>query len=481
MFMADSPLSGLAPASTLGERYAIVAEEGQGGSATVYRALDMQSHQEVAVKHLNIDHLPAADQSHRIQRFQNEASILTLLQHEYIMRIHDNLEIEQQHYMTLEWLKGEPLDQFAARHQRHPEKILPLMLQLCEALEYIHARGIIHRDLKPENILVTPEGKIKVLDFGIARMQGMDLSNEQGALVGTVAYMSPEQLQNARLTHAQSDIYSLGILMYELFTGRLPFQASDHGSAILMVMNQKPVAPVQLNHLIGADLNHLILTCINKEPQHRFNSARQLQKLLNVLVQRVFYPGASPSGFAQAVLPAIRPFDDFGLLQGIEALVDKHANGQCLIWSTFEEGGIWLQNGNVLHADVKNKKMSAEEAFFEILSWQSGNLIYIPKSTMPTGGGIQKNSYKLLEQAEEYLRDYIILWEMYQKDDIPEITVFPGIGEKLSEEVWALLEFLDGQTCVGQLISYLPYPRMQIMKALQNLEDRQFLFMDRRR
>lgn len=481
MFMAKTPISSLAPASTLAGRYAIVAAEGQGGSASVYRALDMQSHHEVAVKHLNIDHLPPAEQANRIQRFQNEAHILTLLQHDYIMRIHDNLEIDQQYYMILEWLKGEAFDHYALRHQRHPEKILPLIIQLCEALEYIHARGIIHRDLKPENILVTSEGKIKLLDFGIARMQGMDLSNEQGALVGTVAYMSPEQLQNARLTHAQSDIYSLGILMYELFTGHLPFNANDPGSAILMVMNQTAVAPVQLNPLIGADLNHLILTCINKEPQHRFNSARQLQKLLSVLVQRVFYPGASPAGFAQTVLPAIRPFNDFGLLQGLESLVNSHASGQCLIWTTFEEGGIWLQNGNILHADVKNKKLSPEDAFLEIMSWRSGNIIYIPKSKMPSGGGIRQNAYKLLEQAEAHLRDYLILWEMYQKDDIPEIIVFPGMGEKLAEEVWALLEFLDGQTCVGQLISYLPYPRMQIMKALQNLEDRQFIFMDRKR
>ena len=481
MLMADYPFTGLAPASTLAERYAVVAQVGQGGAATVYRALDMQSHEEIAIKHLNLDHLSTDEQADRIQRFQNEAHILTLLQHEYIMRMNTHFEIEQQYYMDLEWLQGESLDQFAVRNQRHPERILPLILQLCEALEYIHARGIIHRDLKPENILVTSEGKIKLLDFGIARMQGMDLSSEQGAMVGTVAYMSPEQLQNARLTHAQSDIYSLGILMYELFTGRLPFEASDPGSAILMVMNNTPAAPVQLNPLIGADLNQLILTCIHKAPQHRFNSARQLHKLLAVLVQRVFYAGASPAGYSQAVLPTIRPFDDFGLLQGIETLVNGNASGQCLIWSAFEEGGVWLQNGNILHADIKNKKLSPEDAFFEILSWKSGNLIYIPKSTMPSGGGIRKNAYKLLEQAEEYLRDYLILWEMYQKDDIPELIISPSVGEKLSEEVWALLEFIDAQTCVGQIISYLPYPRMQIMKALQSLEDRQYIFMERQR
>lgn len=466
----------LAKGMAVAQRYAIMEEYGQGGTATVYQAMDLMTNQLVALKHLNLPiTLNAAERELRIQRFQNEGTVMGLVDHPHIMGFHEMIEADGEYYMALELLQGVSLDKLAPTLRHQPARLLDLIDQIADALEHIHARGIVHLDIKPENILVIDNGQnAKLLDFGIARIEGMDTPASRNSLVGTVSYMSPEQLQNSKLTQAPSDIYSLGVMMYEVFTGMLPYNADNHGAAILMIMNHEPAPPVQLNPLVGEDLNQLILTCMHKEPQHRFTNCRQLRQLLRVVRQRSL---ASPG---QALLPKIRMFKQFSFGQAINRLVENNGSGQLMAWTSFDEGNVWLHNGNILLADIKNKNLDPAQAFLDILCWESGNFIYIPGGQVPAGRStIRTNAYDLLAQAHEYNRRYQILWDMYQEMDIPEVIVMPGSGEQLPEAAWMLLEMIDGNHCIGQMHANMPYSRMELIEAIQNMDDRQFLFVER--
>jgi len=473
---------GISKGMTFAERYVVIEERGQGGMATVFQALDIQKNQLVALKVLMLPaQLPEADRDLRIQRFQNEATIMSLLDHPHITGFQELIEQDGHYYMVLEWLEGQELTDLAPTLRHTPGKLLKLLDQVADALEYIHARGMIHLDLKPENIMVVDNGQhVKLLDFGIARIEGMETEVSRHALVGTVTYMSPEQLQNSKLTQAQSDIYSLGVVMYETLTGTKPHNADSHAAAMLMVLNHEAAPPLQLNPLIGPDLNDLILICMHKQPEHRFANCRQLRQLLRVLLQRVFYDNAPLDAALQSILPRIHLFADFGLYQALTKLVESQATGQCLIWNAYQEAGVWLQNGNILYADVKNKSLDPVQAFFDIVAWEAGNFIFIPRAKLPPETKIiRQNAYDLLREAYAYSQNYQILWDMYRKDDVPEIVLMPGAGDKLSEIMMYLLEVIDGQVPVGKLHAILPYDRMALLEALQAMDDRQFVFMDR--
>lgn len=467
--------------TALAGRYVVMQQQGQGGMALIYQAMDLKSNRMVALKHLSLPlHLSPEERENRIQRFQNEATVIGLLDHPHIMGFHEIFELDGEHYMALELLQGPTLDEYAPILRQSPGKMLTLIDQLADALEYIHARGVVHLDIKPENVLVVDGGEnIKLLDFGIARIEGMETPISRNALVGTVSYMSPEQMQNSRVTSAQSDIYSLGVMMYELFTGRLPYDADHHGTAILRIMIHDPLPPLQLNPLIGEDLQQLILTCMHKQPQHRFANCRQLRKLMQVLLRRTFHPDAPPDAAQRTFLPKITPFQDFSLVEDLSRLVEQQATGQCLIWNSQQEAGIWVQNGNILYADTKNKNFDPETAFLDLISWESGNYIFIPGAAVPQVQTIKKNSYDLISQAHQHLREFRIIWDMYRENDLPEIVMMPSAGDKLSEVAMSMLEMLDGKWSVGKLHGILPYSRSEILKTLQNMEDRQFIFVDR--
>ena len=462
-------------------RYAVLEQVGQGGTATVFQALDMQTHQKVVLKHLNLSpQLDPATRQSRIQSFRNECQILQLLDHPHILKVLDILEGDDQFCMVTEWVDGVTLDAYMRVNPPMPGPVLNMIDQVCDGLEYMHARGVVHRDIKPENIMITSSGQIKILDFGLARIGGSAFEDQEASMAGTVAYMAPELLKNKQLTEFQSDIYALGITLYELLTGRVPYEGSDPGSAIFAIMNSEAPPPLQFNPMIGPDLNHLVMTCIHKQPQHRFANCRQLRQLLRVLSSRVFYEGADPMLAMNSVLPPIQTFDRFELVDELHNFVHSHESGQLLVWNACEEGGIWLQNGNILHADIKNKNLDGMETLFTILSWESGNFLHIPTAQVGHTS-IKQNAFKVIEDADAYLAEYKLLWEMYQDVDCLELIMQPGKGDPLSEAVLLVLNHLEHENNIGALAAELPLSRKDLLEAIKSLDDRRFIFVDRTR
>ncbi|MGE3726080.1 MAG: serine/threonine protein kinase [Candidatus Sericytochromatia bacterium] len=467
---------------TFAQRYVLLDQKGQGGMATIFRALDLETNQMVAVKHLNLPpHLSNEEKQTRIERFEAEVQILGLLSHANIMAIYEYIVQSDNHVMVLELLDGQELKPFVQSHNLTMRQKLMLFDQLLDALEYVHSHGIIHCDLKPENVMVINGDTIKLLDFGIARIEGSETPASRDALVGTVAYMSPEQLQNSKISHNQIDIYALGVVMYEILTGRLPFEADNPGSAMLMILNNAPVPPEQLNPLVGEDLGTLIMTCLQKRTQHRFRQCRQLRQLMRVVMERSFAESTPNGPPERSYLPKIKAFDHFGLLPEMEKLIRSGASGQCILWNTFLEASLWLDQGALIHIDIKNKTYPPLEAFKALMTWESGSLMYFARSAPSAKPLEMPQGEALLTLCRTHLMHYFEFWEFYQTADIPEVIMMPSASTRLPEASLALLDLIDGKLCVGELYAALPHNPMQFMEGLKSLEDRQSIFVERYR
>lgn len=261
----------------LGGRYLLRDKIGTGGMATVYRAQDQVLDRTVAVKIM----LPqyAADATFAA-RFKQEAQAAAGLSSPYIVSVYDWGKDGDTYYIVMEYLRGTDLKSGIRSHGAlDPKKVAQIGSQICAALSVAHKHEIIHRDIKPQNIMVLPDGNIKVMDFGIARAKNSHLTQDNNVL-GTAHYVSPEQTRGQELGPT-SDLYSLGVVMYECSTGQVPFDGDDAISVALKQVNELPVPPSQLNPNIDPDLERIILKCMEKDPANRFQTADELRQVLN--------------------------------------------------------------------------------------------------------------------------------------------------------------------------------------------------------
>lgn len=264
------------PSTVLGGRYTVQDKIGTGGMAIVYRGLDNVLGRTVAIKTM----LPqyAADHSFAA-RFKQEAQAAAALQSPYIVSVYDWGKDGDTYYIVMEYLHGTDLKSGIRKHGALDcRKVAQIGSQISQALSVAHRHDIIHRDIKPQNIMVQPDGNIKVMDFGIARAKNSHLTTDNNVL-GTAHYVSPEQTQG-KVLGPTSDIYSLGIVMYEAATGRVPFEGDDAISVALKQVNEQPVAPSQINPRVDQQLESIILKCMQKDSAARFQSADELSRVL---------------------------------------------------------------------------------------------------------------------------------------------------------------------------------------------------------
>lgn len=262
---------------TLGNRYQITEKIGMGGMAEVYKATDSTLGRTVAVKVM----LPQyASDPNFAARFRQEAQAAANLSSPYIVNIYDWGRDGDSYYIVMEYVRGTDLK--TAIQQRgsiHPRKVAEIGSQVCSALSVAHGYDIIHRDIKSANIMVQGDGNVKVMDFGIAQA-GHPGMTQDSSVLGTAHYVSPEQAQGKKLTPA-SDLYSLGIVLYEAATGQLPFDGADVVSVAMKQVSELPVPPRQLNPNIDPQFEAIIMTALQKNPDDRFATAKEMQRAID--------------------------------------------------------------------------------------------------------------------------------------------------------------------------------------------------------
>ncbi len=250
-------------------RYRVLKKLGSGGMADVYCALDQQLGRQVALK-LLYRHFAADEQF--VERFRREASSAAGLQHPNIVGIYDRGEWDGTYYIAMEFIEGRTLkDVIRERGPAPSEAAVDIVLQILRAARFAHQRGVVHRDIKPHNVLIDADGRVKVADFGIARAGASDMT-ETGLIMGTSQYLSPEQAQG-KPVDARSDLYSIGIVLYELLTGRVPFDAESPVAVALKQVSEVPVPPRELNPEIPPALDAVVLRALEKVPAQRFADA----------------------------------------------------------------------------------------------------------------------------------------------------------------------------------------------------------------
>ena len=269
----ETPAKGLTIGTTFASRYEIIEELGKGGMGRVYRVKDETLDEEMALKVLKPE--IAADKD-IIERFKNELKFARKIAHRNVCKMYDLNEEEETPYITMEYVKGEDLKSFIRRKERlKEEEVIALAKQVCEGLAEAHGLGVIHRDLKPQNIMIDIKGNAKVMDFGIARSVEAPGITQSGVMIGTPDYMSPEQAEGEEADQ-RSDIYALGVILYEMVTGSVPFKGNTAFSVALKHKTKLPSDPRKLNPEISENLSRLILICMEKDRQRRYQTAEGL-------------------------------------------------------------------------------------------------------------------------------------------------------------------------------------------------------------
>jgi eukaryotic-like serine/threonine-protein kinase len=288
--------------------YRIESKLGEGGMGVVYKARDTHLDRAVAIKIL--PHDKVSDPS-RKQRFIQEAKSASALNHPGIVTIHDIRSEEGVDFIVMEYIEGKTLEERISPKGMRPREALRFAVQIADALSKAHGSGIIHRDLKPSNLMVTEEGRIKILDFGLAKLlEPTDslpdvatlserLLTEEGSILGTAAYMSPEQAEG-RTLDGRSDIFSFGSVFYEMMTGRKPFSGNSRLSLLARILNEDPKPPSELAAAIPAEVEKIILRCLRKDPARRYQTMADLKVALEDVQQE------PASGKQVVVAPARR-------------------------------------------------------------------------------------------------------------------------------------------------------------------------------
>ena len=283
-------MHGIARDTIVDGRYRIIDRIGSGGMADVYCAEDTQLGRRVALKLL---YRRFAEDAEFVERFRREASSAAGLQHPNVVQVFDRGSWDGTYYIAMELLEGRNLKEVVREHGAlDPALAVDLVIQILKAERFAHRRGIVHRDIKPHNVIVDDEGRAKVTDFGIARAGASDMT-ETGSIMGTAQYLSPEQAQGHPVD-ARTDLYSTGIVLYELLTGTLPFDAESAVTIALKQVSEPPIPPTQRNPAVPPALDAVVLRALRKDPDERYPDADAFIEALERALAGYAEPPADP-------------------------------------------------------------------------------------------------------------------------------------------------------------------------------------------
>src|SRR6266478_2153850 len=263
----------------LAGRYEILQLIGRGGMGAVYKARDTELDRTVALKLIRPE---LAKDPQILKRFKQELILARQVTHKNVIRIFDLGQSDGIKFITMDFVEGRDLRQVLLEKGKFPpEQAARIMLQICRALEAAHTEGVIHRDLKPQNIMLDSGGRVYVMDFGIARSAYLPGMTQTGALIGTPEYMSPEQARGEKLTE-RSDLFSLGVIFYELLTGQSPYPADAPLGTLWKRLQEKPKPPVDVDPTIPKPLNDIVMKALEVEPEDRWARAREMAHQLEI-------------------------------------------------------------------------------------------------------------------------------------------------------------------------------------------------------
>ncbi len=284
-------------------RYNIIGELGQGAMGTVYKAVDPLIDRVVAIKTINLS-LAMDEKDEYEQRFYQEAKAAGRLSHPNIVTIYDVGKSGEIAYIAMEFLQGRELRDILNDGQRMPvEKVINVVAQVAQGLAYAHENGIIHRDVKPSNIMIVRDGHVKITDFGIARMASAAVRTQTGMVLGSPKYMSPEQVVG-KLTDQRSDIFSLGVVLYEMLTGQAPFSGENVNAIMYQTLNSVPPPPSTLSPNVPEMLNFIVAKALAKKLEHRYQDIKELAADLYACRDRMPRPSVRDAARPDAAKPA---------------------------------------------------------------------------------------------------------------------------------------------------------------------------------
>jgi eukaryotic-like serine/threonine-protein kinase len=271
------PAMDLAPGQMFANRYRVDQVIGRGGMGVVYKATDTQLDEVVAIKTLPGDVMQRSPED--LERFKREIRLARKITHRNVLRTYDYGEAEGVYFISMEFVRGYTLSELLAEasgRQMAPRVAMGISRQICRGLQAAHEQGIIHRDIKPQNVLIDAKGEVKLMDFGIARMtEAKDAMTQAGLIVGTPHYMSPEQVQ-AKQLDPRSDVYSVGVLIYEMLAGRRPFESTALTGVLTAHITEIPKPLVELRPEIGETVSAIVMRCLAKDPKARYADAGAL-------------------------------------------------------------------------------------------------------------------------------------------------------------------------------------------------------------
>ena len=278
----EAPIEELTTGSTFAGRYQIIEELGKGGMGRVYKALDKETKEKIALKLIKPE---IALDKNTIERFRNELTTARKIGHRNVCRMYDLNKEKDDYYITMEYIEGQDLKGLIRQsHQLTIGTAISIAKEICEGLTEAHRLGIVHRDLKPNNIMIDKEGSVRIMDFGIARSLKGEGITGAGVMIGTPEYMSPEQVE-AKDIDQRSDIYSFGIVLYEMLTGQLPFEGDTPLAVAMKHKGEAPPSPQKLNSHISDDLNGVILKCLEKDKANRYENTTEICSELTLIEQ----------------------------------------------------------------------------------------------------------------------------------------------------------------------------------------------------
>ena len=297
--VSQMPTAFMSVAMALEGRYQILKELGRGGMGIVFQAYDKQLNEQVAIKILSP---MLSSDSEALERMKREVSAARRITHPNVIRIHDISEAKGLNFVSMEYFHGENLKEHIRRNA--PLSMMQsfqIAAQICDGVDAAHQQGVVHRDLKSQNIIINPAQHAKIIDFGLAHNAHLQGMTATGLIMGTPEYMAPEQVAGKRVDE-RADVYSLGIILYELFTGRVPFTGDSAIAVGFKQMKDDPPPPHELNPQIAPAVEAVILKALQKDPLHRYRSAAELKLDLEQAVRQPSLPSSLTQGRKDAEL-----------------------------------------------------------------------------------------------------------------------------------------------------------------------------------